>query len=143
MVVWMNVSFLVCWMPYAVIAICYIFGKELSTMVIALPLMAAKSSVCWNPILYIAMNRQVSNFCEIKYRVIHKHYENQILRLMVDFSESFFFIEFFFATYHLVNLKKCLYYHLLTSKQPFLLKMNMNTPMILIYSYCPWLKNSY
>ena len=64
MVVWMNVSFLVCWMPYAVIAICYIFGKELSTMVIALPLMTAKSSVCWNPILYIAMNRQVSNFCE-------------------------------------------------------------------------------
>ena len=59
LVIWMNLSFLVCWLPYATIALCYIFGKELPTVVIALPLMAAKSSVCWNPILYIAMNRQV------------------------------------------------------------------------------------
>ena len=70
LVLWMNLSFLVCWLPYAVIACFYIAGKKLSTHVIMLPLMTAKSSVCWNPILYIAMNRQVytdKNACNDSY----------------------------------------------------------------------------
>jgi len=28
LIFWMNISFLVCWMPYGVICICYIVGGE-------------------------------------------------------------------------------------------------------------------
>ena len=61
LVIWMNVAFLVCWMPYGVICIMYILGGRgyVSPTVVVIPLLTAKTSVCWNPIIYIAMNPQV------------------------------------------------------------------------------------
>ena len=62
LVIWMNIAFLVCWMPYGVICFMYIFGGRgyVSPSVVVIPLLAAKTSVCWNPIIYIAMNPQVT-----------------------------------------------------------------------------------
>ena len=53
LVLWMNLSFLVCWLPYAVIALCYMFGYYVPPTVVVIPLMTAKSSVCWNPFLHV------------------------------------------------------------------------------------------
>ena len=60
LVLWMNLSFLVCWLPYAIIALSYMCGIKVAASVVVIPLMMAKSSACWNPILYIALNRQVN-----------------------------------------------------------------------------------
>ena len=62
LVIWMNVAFLVCWMPYGIICFFYILGGEgyVTPTVVVIPLLTAKTSVCWNPILYVAMNPQVS-----------------------------------------------------------------------------------
>ncbi|XP_059087850.1 rhodopsin-like [Tigriopus californicus] len=59
-VIWMNVSFILCWMPYGVITCFYFFGGEgyVTPAVVVIPLMTAKSSVCWNPVIYVAMNPQ-------------------------------------------------------------------------------------
>ena len=64
LVIWMNIAFLVCWLPYGTICIMYIFGGRgyVSPTVVVIPLLTAKTSVCWNPIIYIAMNPQVNNF---------------------------------------------------------------------------------
>ena len=63
LVIWMNIAFLVCWLPYGVICIIYIFGGRgyVSPTVVVIPLLMAKTSVCWNPIIYIAMNPQVNS----------------------------------------------------------------------------------
>ena len=34
----------------------------MSPTVVVIPLLTAKTSVCWNPILYIVMNPQVNDF---------------------------------------------------------------------------------
>lgn len=67
LVMWMNIAFLVCWMPYGIICFFYIFGGEnyVSPTVVVIPLLTAKTSVCWNPVLYIAMNPQVFVFQDI------------------------------------------------------------------------------
>ena len=61
LVLWMNIAFFTCWMPYGIVALCYIFGGEgfVNPLVVVIPLLASKSSVCWNPMLYIVMNFQV------------------------------------------------------------------------------------
>merc|ERR1719362_316459 len=47
-------------MPYGIVALCYIFGGEgfVNPLIVVIPLLASKSSVCWNPMLYIVMNFQ-------------------------------------------------------------------------------------
>ena len=61
LVIWMNVAFCIGWMPYTIICFCYILGgKEIVTpALVVVPLLCAKATVCFNPILYIAMNPQV------------------------------------------------------------------------------------
>ena len=61
LVVWMNFAFLTCWLPYGIIVILSIYGGEgyVQPMYIVIPLLASKSSVCWNPFLYVCMNFQV------------------------------------------------------------------------------------
>ena len=61
LVVWMNLAFLTCWMPYGIIVILSIYGGEgyVEPMYIVIPLLASKSSVCWNPFLYVCLNFQV------------------------------------------------------------------------------------
>lgn len=60
LVVWMNVAFLTVWMPYGIICLCYIFGGKgfVNPLIVVIPLLTSKSSVCWNPLLYIVMNFQ-------------------------------------------------------------------------------------
>ena len=64
LVLWMNIAFFTCWMPYGIVALCYIFGGEgfVNPLIVVIPLLASKSSVCWNPMLYIVMNFQVRPF---------------------------------------------------------------------------------
>lgn len=56
----MIIAFLVSWMPYAVVSMWAAFGDKenippTSTVV---PAILAKCSVMWNPVIYVAMNRQ-------------------------------------------------------------------------------------
>ena len=53
--------FLFCWSPYAVMSMGGILGMASSIPVnfTVLPLQLAKSSVVWNPVIYVVMNKQV------------------------------------------------------------------------------------
>ena len=56
----MNLTYLTCWSPYAVLCITYTFiSKEsIGPMLSMIPMMTAKMSVCLNPFLYITLNPQ-------------------------------------------------------------------------------------
>ncbi len=58
----MVVGFLLVWTPYAIVALIGAFGSTdaLNPEATTLPALLAKSFTCLNPILYIALNRQVS-----------------------------------------------------------------------------------
>ncbi|KAM8830130.1 parapinopsin-like [Synchiropus picturatus] len=60
MVVVMVLAFLVTWLPYAAMALAVIFDHslDLDPLVATIPVYFAKSSTCYNPIIYIFMNRQ-------------------------------------------------------------------------------------
>lgn len=62
MVVWMVSAFLVAWSPYAAFALIKQFGNPdiISPGLAILPALIAKSSICYNPVIYIGMNSQVS-----------------------------------------------------------------------------------
>ncbi|XP_078575282.1 opsin-3-like [Branchiostoma floridae x Branchiostoma japonicum] len=60
MVVVLITCFLICWLPYGLVALVVTFGEPrliTPTSAIVCTLMA-KSSVMWNPIIYVAMNKQ-------------------------------------------------------------------------------------
>ncbi|KAL7890582.1 hypothetical protein AOLI_G00000580 [Acnodon oligacanthus] len=61
MVLTTVVCYLVCWMPYGVVAMTATFGRPgLVTPVLSVvPSLLAKSSTVFNPIIYILMNKQV------------------------------------------------------------------------------------
>merc|ERR1719282_796179 len=52
--------FLFCWSPYAVLSMAGILGfsSAIPVLITVLPLQMAKSSVLWNPIIYVIMNKQ-------------------------------------------------------------------------------------
>ncbi|KAK5643371.1 hypothetical protein RI129_007216 [Pyrocoelia pectoralis] len=56
----MIVAFLTAWMPYAVMALIAQFGKKnsITPSMGVIPAIIAKSSVCYNPIIYVAFNTQ-------------------------------------------------------------------------------------
>lgn len=57
----MIVSFLVCWVPYASVAL-YIFanqGIEFGPVFMTAPAFFAKSAALYNPVIYILLNKQV------------------------------------------------------------------------------------
>ncbi|KAL4090684.1 hypothetical protein QTP88_025476 [Uroleucon formosanum] len=59
MVAVMIVAFLTAWMPYSVLALMIAFGGvHISPVVSIIPALCAKSSICWNPIIYIGLNTQ-------------------------------------------------------------------------------------
>ncbi|XP_069792997.1 rhodopsin [Narcine bancroftii] len=63
MVVIMVIAFLVCWLPYAGVAV-YIFtnqGSEFGPIFMTIPAFFAKSSALYNPLIYILMNKQFRN----------------------------------------------------------------------------------
>ncbi|VVC32480.1 G protein-coupled receptor, rhodopsin-like,GPCR, rhodopsin-like, 7TM [Cinara cedri] len=59
MVAMMILAFLTAWMPYSVMALLIAFGGvRISPAVSIIPALCAKSSICWNPIIYIGLNTQ-------------------------------------------------------------------------------------
>jgi len=62
MVITTVVCYLVCWMPYGVVAMMATFGRPglISPVASVVPSILAKSSTVINPIIYILMNKQVS-----------------------------------------------------------------------------------
>ncbi|CAH1184718.1 unnamed protein product [Phyllotreta striolata] len=60
MVLLMIVSYLFAWSPYAVCALIEQFGEPstISPAVGVLPALLAKSSICYNPIIYVGLNSQ-------------------------------------------------------------------------------------
>lgn len=62
MVVVMVLAFLLTWLPYAAVALSVVVDSSLRIhpIVATVPVVLAKSSAVYNPIIYIFMNRQVS-----------------------------------------------------------------------------------
>lgn len=61
MVILMVLTFLLSWLPYAVLAMLVVFNPEveISPLVATVPVYLAKSSTVYNPIIYIYLNKQV------------------------------------------------------------------------------------
>nr|CAD7197006.1 unnamed protein product [Timema douglasi] len=57
----MIVSFLVAWTPYAILALLIAFGdpKIVTPGMAVVPALIAKSSICYNPLIYVGLNTQV------------------------------------------------------------------------------------
>lgn len=55
-------AFLVAWMPYTVVSLLVLFGgsRFITASAAAAPALLAKSSVIYNPIIYVFMNPQVA-----------------------------------------------------------------------------------
>ncbi|XP_035696778.1 pinopsin-like [Branchiostoma floridae] len=64
MVVVMITCFLVCWLPYGAMALVVSFGGEslISPTAAVVPSLLAKSSTCYNPLVYFAMNNQFRRY---------------------------------------------------------------------------------
>ncbi|KAL2300933.1 hypothetical protein Nmel_011485 [Mimus melanotis] len=62
MVLLMVVCFLLCWLPYAAVALIATFGQPglISPAASIVPAILAKSSTVYNPIIYVFLNKQVS-----------------------------------------------------------------------------------
>jgi c-opsin len=65
MVAAMVITFLVAWTPYSIFALIVAFGDPnyFSPGMAVLPALMAKSSICYNPIIYVGLNTQVSLQC--------------------------------------------------------------------------------
>nr|QYF06557.1 ciliary opsin [Milnesium tardigradum] len=61
MVVCVIMAFVVAWFPYAIVSLITIFGREdlITAWAGVIPVIFAKSSICYNPIIYALMNAQV------------------------------------------------------------------------------------
>lgn len=64
MVLLMIAAFLVAWTPYSVTALLAQFGDPSLVTPAAgvVPALLAKSSICYNPIIYVGLNSQVGIF---------------------------------------------------------------------------------
>lgn len=64
----MVIAFLVAWTPYAIFALIKQFGNEqlVGPGLAILPSLIAKSSICYNPIIYVGMNSQVYTYTYAK-----------------------------------------------------------------------------
>lgn len=62
MVAVMIAAFLVAWSPYAILALLIQFLNPdfITPAVGVVPALVAKSSICYNPIIYVGLNTQVS-----------------------------------------------------------------------------------
>lgn len=62
MVITTVVCYLICWMPYGVVAMMATFGPPgiITPIASVVPSLLAKSSTVINPIIYILMNKQVN-----------------------------------------------------------------------------------
>ncbi|XP_069681232.1 pinopsin-like [Periplaneta americana] len=62
MIAVMIIAFLVAWTPYAVLALVIAFGdpQVVSPGLAVVPALVAKSSICYNPVIYVGLNTQVN-----------------------------------------------------------------------------------
>ncbi|XP_053561420.1 pinopsin-like [Bombina bombina] len=62
MVITTVICYLICWMPYGVVALMATFGRPGTVTPVAsvIPSILAKSSTVFNPLIYILMNKQVN-----------------------------------------------------------------------------------
>lgn len=62
MVITTVLCYLICWMPYGVVAMMATFGRPglISPVASVIPSILAKTSTVINPVIYILMNKQVS-----------------------------------------------------------------------------------
>ena len=56
----MTLAFFTCWLPYAVLCLYSMLGGRGPASIFVLPILFAKSSIVWNPLLYIFFNDEVS-----------------------------------------------------------------------------------
>lgn len=61
MVAVMIILFMVAWTPYSIFALMEQFGPGVKPSLAVLPALLAKSSICYNPIVYVGMNSQVGD----------------------------------------------------------------------------------
>lgn len=62
MILFMIILFLMAWTPYSIFALVEQFGSGFGDPSLAvLPALLAKSSICYNPIIYVGMNSQVGD----------------------------------------------------------------------------------
>lgn len=61
MVAVMIILFMVAWTPYSIFALMEQFGPGVKPSLAVLPALLAKSSICYNPIIYVGMNTQVGD----------------------------------------------------------------------------------
>ncbi|XP_043927891.1 opsin-3-like [Protopterus annectens] len=79
MVITTVICYLLCWMPYGVVALLATFGKSgiVSPVASVVPSILAKSSTVYNPIIYILMNKQVrllsKQKCHSKFQENQQH----------------------------------------------------------------------
>lgn len=73
MVLTTAACYLLCWMPYGVVAMMATFGPPniISPVASVVPSLLAKSSTVINPLIYILMNKQVSHYY-VHVRVLSK-----------------------------------------------------------------------
>lgn len=57
----MAIVYFLCWLPYAIEALFVTFDAKdkLATGMTVFAMLAAKSSICFNPLIYVYMNREV------------------------------------------------------------------------------------
>lgn len=69
MVTAMVTSYLLCWMPYGVVAIFASFGRPgmVSPAATLVPSLLAKTSTALNPIIYVLLNDQARNLAFLMY----------------------------------------------------------------------------
>lgn len=89
MVAVMIIAFILAWTPYAVFALIKQFGPTdyIGPGMAVLPALIAKSSICYNPIIYVGMNTQVG----LSFANSHRQKLKQLIQLISSF--------FFFAHY--------------------------------------------
>ncbi|CAK9833716.1 Visual pigment-like receptor peropsin [Anthophora retusa] len=82
MVALMITAFLLAWSPYAALALtAQYFDAKLSASVAVLPALLAKSSICYNPIIYAGLNSQFP-------RSLKKIFNMRMSRTMVADSQK-------------------------------------------------------
>lgn len=57
----MIILFMVAWTPYSVFALVEQFGPGVRKSLAVMTALLAKSSICYNPIIYVGMNTQVGD----------------------------------------------------------------------------------
>lgn len=66
----MIILFMVAWTPYSIFALMEQFGPGIKPELAVIPALMAKSSICYNPIIYVGMNTQVSNLFQLIHTLI-------------------------------------------------------------------------